>query len=684
MNPAKFIKEDIKRIKEISLRGLTVSVIAAVCMSLFALTGSPTCVMTLSPLNWGAVFVIPFAAQFLFCLLTHKKERSVFGFAKWCYFIAVDLLLMLVSEGIFGYGFDLDGTGRFYSRFLPIWALIWFLGIIAAYLIMRIAGKAVEKGLEKDSFTARFIYAVTAMYTPQKTLSKTKRQGGRKWVAAVICMVLVAVAVFLFTVTMFLHFVYSNMEFEAILFTITFAAGGLAMEDLIQGFTLTVLFAVITGYFCFNMYKCFMNDEIVVADSGRSDRYTLTMNSRKRAVIISVTGILLLGSAAMFSWQTHFVHYIDMKTGRSTVYDSYYVKPTAENVVFPEKKRNLVFIYLESIENTYASKDAGGSQDKNYIAELTALAGEDDCVNFSNTDRLGGASVFVPAISYTQGSTVAQTSGIALNTQFSQFYKDPEYPEMVRLEDILHDNGYEQLYIEGSKGEFSLYDKYVGRYENSRVFDRKTAAEEGYSDENADYIWKWGIEDSKLVEITKQLITEMSKKDKPFFVTMYTMDTHTFESGHRCKDCDSSIKNDYLASVDCTSRRIAGFVEWIRQQPFFENTTVILVGDHLGNEKTTKVEISDDYTRTTYNCIINPAKKPAENKNRIFSSLDMFPTALSAIGAEIKGDRLGLGTDLFSRTKTLCEELGEEEYKLQLEKTSEYYKKEFFGEKPAE
>ena len=51
----------------------------------------------------------------------------------------------------------------------------------------------------------------------------------------------------------------------------------------------------------------------------------------------------------------------------------------------------------------------------------------------------------------------------------------------------------------------------------------------------------------------------------------------------------------------------------------------------------------------------------------------MFPSTLSAIGVTIQGDRLGLGTDLFSGTPTLCEALGEEEYKKQLEQTSDYY-----------
>ena len=56
----------------------------------------------------------------------------------------------------------------------------------------------------------------------------------------------------------------------------------------------------------------------------------------------------------------------------------------------------------------------------------------------------------------------------------------------------------------------------------------------------------------------------------------------------------------------------------------------------------------------------------------------MFPTTLSAIGVEIKGDRLGLGTDLFSKTKTLCEELGTKEYINGLERSSEYYDKELY------
>jgi phosphoglycerol transferase len=40
--------------------------------------------------------------------------------------------------------------------------------------------------------------------------------------------------------------------------------------------------------------------------------------------------------------------------------------------------------------------------------------------------------------------------------------------------------------------------------------------------------------------------------------------------------------------------------------------------------------------------------------------MDMFPTVLASIGCKIEGERLGLGTNLFSNKETLFEELGSE------------------------
>lgn len=83
--------------------------------------------------------------------------------------------------------------------------------------------------------------------------------------------------------------------------------------------------------------------------------------------------------------------------------------------------------------------------------------------------------------------------------------------------------------------------------------------------------------------------------------------------------------------------------------------------------------------RTTYNCIINAPIIPAEEKNRQFATFDMFPTTLAALGVEIEGDRLGLGTNLFSDKKTLTEQYGFAALDEELQKKSEFYNTEFLG-----
>lgn len=79
--------------------------------------------------------------------------------------------------------------------------------------------------------------------------------------------------------------------------------------------------------------------------------------------------------------------------------------------------------------------------------------------------------------------------------------------------------------------------------------------------------------------------------------------------------------------------------------------TVLVAGNHYED-------------RTMYNCFINvDADKAALNMvNREWYTMDRLPTVLSAIGYEIEGERLGLGTNMFSDRQTLAEELGYDKF----------------------
>lgn len=88
---------------------------------------------------------------------------------------------------------------------------------------------------------------------------------------------------------------------------------------------------------------------------------------------------------------------------------------------------------------------------------------------------------------------------------------------------------------------------------------------------------------------------------------------------------------------------------------------------------------SNNYQRTIYNTFINSRIDTKHNKNREFSTLDMFPTTLASLGVEIEGDRLGLGTNLFSGKETLIEKYGFDYVNEEVLKRSEFYNNKLLG-----
>ena len=115
-------------------------------------------------------------------------------------------------------------------------------------------------------------------------------------------------------------------------------------------------------------------------------------------------------------------------------------------------------------------------------------------------------------------------------------------------------------------------------------------------------------------------------------------------------------ENQYSNVIHYADSMLYDFIMWMQNQPFYENTTIILTGDHLSMDTDFFVDLSSEYERTIFNLFMNTPTEPVTSKNRGFSSLDLFPTTLSALGVEITGDRLGLGTNLFSTRDTIIEE----------------------------
>lgn len=399
-------------------------------------------------------------------------------------------------------------------------------------------------------------------------------------------------------------------------------------------------------------------------------------NFIKYGIIFSAAAfsIFLLKHSVDFVWNELKVdEYLESQRTQSTFIQENYVDPRSVQLTFPEQKRNLIYIFLESMESTYASQDVGGAFEENCIPELTALAQNN--INFSNTTGLGGGYATV-GTTWTIGGMFSETAGLPLSLPVSENSMDKQetfLPEVQSIGDILQEQGYSQTLLIGSDAKFGGRKNYFEGHGNYEILDLFAGYENGTIPEG--YRVFWGYEDERLFDIAKNKLTELSAKPEPFNLTMLTVDTH-FEDGYVCNLCRNEFPTQYQNVMACSSRQVAEFVSWIQQQPFYENTTIVLSGDHLtmkSLESAFMKMIPADYSRRVYNTFINSAVTSEYTGNREFTTMDMFPTTLASMGVTIEGDRLALGTNLFSGVPTRTEEVGFEKENEELGRKSSFW-----------
>lgn len=369
------------------------------------------------------------------------------------------------------------------------------------------------------------------------------------------------------------------------------------------------------------------------------------------SVILAV--VILVISIVMFDRQFGAIDYCMNINTVSDYIEKNYVDPSLVEFAFPETKRNLIYIYLESMEITYADEANGGYFDCNCIPELTGLAEQGDCFAASS-DTLNGAKPLF-GTQYTMGGMLAQSAGLPMfgNLGNTAEFQDEFYPGATTLGDILAANGYKQELMVGSDAVFGGRAQYFKQHGGYEIFDLYTARERGLIPE--DYNVWWGFEDEKLFEYAKMEILDLAASGQPFNFTMLTADTH-FPDGYSCGNCGSEFGTQYQNVIACSSKQTYEFIEWIKQQDFYDNTTIVICGDHLTMDSGFCDSVSSDYDRRTYVAVINSAVDYTLGLDRDYSTLDLFPTTLAAMGCTFSSDRLALGTNLYSATNTLIED----------------------------
>ena len=466
---------------------------------------------------------------------------------------------------------------------------------------------------------------------------------------------------------------FSNVSFEQLLFSMQ-TAKGTGSDMIINGAIYIIPKLLLINFLIFSYIifkKRFLKNQVLLNCYFKGKCFSLNIFplSLKMRIIFLIMFIIIsliyvfnsigLTEYLFFNNDTHF-------------FEKYYVDPSSVKVTAPSKKRNLIYIYVESLETSLFSKDNGGNFNQSIIPGLEKLA--KDNVNFSGSNRLGGA-VMLPGTTWTIAGIIAQSAGIPLKlaTLDGNIYWNYDkifLPGAYTLGEILENNDYNNYFLLGSNAGFGGRNLYFSQHGNYKIYDYEYALKNGWIDK--DYNVWWGFEDSKLYSFAKEELLKISESNNPFNFTILTADTHPID-GYLDSSCSEEFDEAYLNSFACADNMLSEFISWLEKQDFYDNTTIVIVGDHLSmqNNLSDMFDVNND--RYIYNVFINSNVDYDYERKRLFSSMDIYPTVLSALGFKIEGDRLGVGTNLFSDRKTIAEEIGVEKLSDEISHKSQYY-----------
>lgn len=418
----------------------------------------------------------------------------------------------------------------------------------------------------------------------------------------------------LFISTLWIRFNFGKIELEQIILNLLQPLHGVAKGLIYSGISLIVFLSFALTVFVVYILKNYL------------PKYALS--------ILYVFGFSLM-SIPCIQWDLIF--FIRSRITDTLLYE------TEHNVSsIKTNGRNIIYIVLESFEKSYQNKDI---LKQNLTPQLTQIQNENTTFyGFHQLKQTG----------WTITSLMSSFCGVPLkfDNLLTDIYLYQQFmPGLNCWPEQLKQQGYNTVLMKASSIRFTGTDKFALQHGFQKAIGEAELRDKFGDHDNSE----WGLNDHAFFQAVKTELTRLSNQDKPFFLATVQADTHQ-PRGHVNKKCEV-IYDDYRDAVICTDKEAFALLKWIKEQPFYKNTTIIVAGDHLISATDIDDKLEKIKNREIFFTIINPAtdKKPQKHQ---YTNLDIAPTILDAAGFEFDG-KFGLGQSLYREEKTLIEKQGQ-------------------------
>ncbi len=469
---------------------------------------------------------------------------------------------------------------------------------------------------------------------------------------------------------------FGKVQLSQLLFHIRVGAGGgLTKKLIISGVKYGVQWIIIAGFLTYLLFIFLKSDSI-------GEIYSLLKNGIKKLASKLNKPLLILGiilaaiSVKAFSFVDHNLHVVKYLTQKqSPFFEKNYARLDTTHFKNP-KKKNLIIIFLESMEQGYSDKNIYG---ENLIKELNELQKEG--IVFKGHKNSNGAN-------FTIGGIAAQTLGVPIvrvpfdihdgKTRFNVLLKNA--PSIFNL---LKNDGYSTTAFFGTSQKFTAQDNFLQVHGIADVYSREYFETHNYLlDEENRGADSWGYNDEFLWARFCEYLSNISRSNQPFAAMLETIDTH-FPKGFTKKKFEKF--NGVQDAIRASSIMVSEFISWAKKQPWYKNTTIVIVGDHPWQDPPVDFTqlTKKSHNREIFNVILNSVYSPKTiTISDGWSSNDMASTILDAMGIEyaatlndgkVVKHRVGIGKSLFFNQKTLMGELGQDNFMKTMNKPSRFY-----------
>ncbi|GAA1343910.1 hypothetical protein GCM10009611_18190 [Arthrobacter roseus] len=367
-----------------------------------------------------------------------------------------------------------------------------------------------------------------------------------------------------------------------------------------------------------------------------------------RTVSTALVGAVFVGGTTAFASTVGLGDYIE--AGNST-YDlgDYYVEPT---VTSDKDKRNLVLIYLESGEATLADdqlfeKDA-------FVPLKEATKASDGWQSVDDLQQYRGGGWTMAGLTSTQcGIPLKGIASATGSGGLNDLGGDVEtyLGGVTCLGDVLDEHGYNNVFLGGANSSFAAKGTFLSTHGYSDVKDLSDWRAAGEPEKN--FRSDWGLSDERLMAHAKdevdELHAEAEKTGQPFNLSVLTLDTH--EPVHVYDYCNVDTKSEVTSVFACSMTVVAGFVDYMKEKGYLEDTAVVIMGDHLKHMSAGDAfheQLDDNDNRTIFNRIWVPGQDENSELRPGVDQLNMYPTILEAAGLTLKDHEAALGVSAFT------------------------------------